>query len=103
MGRGKAAVQVAHAAVLAALEVQRSRPRWFREWLESGQAKVAVKVHSLEELLTTKRLAEGHRLPVVLVEDRGLTQLAPGTVTCVGIGPAPSSKIDLVTGNLQLL
>ena len=26
-----------------------------------------------------------------------------GTVTCVGIGPAPTSKVDAVTGNLKLL
>ena len=38
-----------------------------------------------------------------MVHDAGLTQLEPGTATCLGIGPAPSNMIDLVTGGLKLL
>lgn len=103
MGKGKLAVQVAHAAVDAS-SIARSRNRaWYDKWKAGGQAKVAVKAGSLEELYGLKNLAEKLDLPTAIIEDRGLTQLEPGTTTCLAIGPAPSSLIDKVTGNLKLL
>ena len=103
MGRGKTAVQVAHAAVLGADKVKKIYPEWYREWEGSGQAKITVKVRSLDELMQIKKEAEKVGLPLVMVEDRGLTQLSPGTITCIGIGPASSEKLDPVTGGLKLL
>jgi len=38
-----------------------------------------------------------------LVRDRGLTQVPPGTITCLGLGPAPADLLDSLTGNLTLL
>ena len=35
--------------------------------------------------------------------DAGRTQIEPGSQTCVGIGPAPESEIDKVTGGLKML
>lgn len=69
--------------------------------MKEGQCKVALKVRSMDALLELEHNAKG--LPVYLVRDRGLTQLAPGTVTCLGIGPAPASSLDPLTGNLALL
>lgn len=42
-------------------------------------------------------------LHTILITDAGRTQVEPGTVTCVGIGPALASKIDKVTGELKML
>ncbi len=103
MGKGKLAVQVAHAAVEAS-SIARSRNRsWYDKWKDGGQAKVVVKAGSLEELYGLRNGAEKLDLPTAIIEDRGLTQLEPGTTTCLAIGPAPSSSIDKVTGNLKLL
>jgi PTH2 family peptidyl-tRNA hydrolase len=103
MGKGKLAAQVAHASLSSAEEARSRRPEWFDEWKETGQAKVVLKASSetdLRELLTK---AKSLRIPSSLVEDRGLTQLDPGTVTCIGIGPAPDERVNLVTGHLKLL
>jgi PTH2 family peptidyl-tRNA hydrolase len=103
MSRGKTAVQVAHAAVLAAEEAHKHRQQWWRGWLEEGQCKVALKVEGIEDLRRLREAAEKRGLPFALVEDRGLTEIPPGTTTCLGIGPAPSEAIDEITGDLPLL
>jgi len=103
MGVGKLAVQVAHASLLAAEECRIRDNCLFNKWFNEGQAKIALKVYSLEELLKIKREAEDLNLPTALVMDKGLTQLEEGTITCLGIGPAEESIIDKVTGKLKLL
>jgi len=103
MGKGKIAVQVGHATILSAEEAKRSHPDWWREWLNGGQCKVAVKVNGESELYRLEREARALGLPSAIVRDSGLTQLQPGTATCVGIGPAPSSLVDKITGSLSLL
>ena len=103
VGTGKLAAQVAHAAVMGAEKVRTSRREWFNSWFAAGQAKVVVKVKSIEELMNVRMRAEKLNLPVVQVQDSGLTQIPPGTITCIGIGPAPSTLIDKVTLDLKLL
>ncbi len=103
MGRGKVAVQVAHAAISAAEEARKRFTEWWDAWLREGQCKVAVRVDSKEEILELERKSRELRLPFALITDRGLTQIEPGTVTCLAIGPAPSSLVDTLTGGLNLL
>jgi PTH2 family peptidyl-tRNA hydrolase len=104
MGKGKAAAQVAHAALDAAEEGRRRHPGWYESWREQGQAKVVLKTDggeaALDDLL---KKARAMGLPVSLIQDRGLTQLEPGTTTCLGIGPGPADMVDKVTGKLKLL
>jgi len=103
MSQGKTVAQAGHAAVSAAEETRKKHPEWWKAWLEEGQCKIAVKAESEEELLKLMRKTKSLRLPCALICDRGLTELPPNTVTCVGIGPAPSSQIDKITGSLPLL
>ncbi|WP_455367871.1 peptidyl-tRNA hydrolase Pth2 [[Eubacterium] cellulosolvens] len=103
MGKGKIAIQVAHASVSAAERARVYHPLWWGRWLNEGQCKVALKVAGKEEIFTFKEHAERESLPTYLVEDRGLTQIPPGSITCLGIGPGPTEKIDRLTGQLPLL
>lgn len=103
MGKGKIAAQASHAAVSAAEEARKHKSAWWEQWLEEGQRKVVVKVKGEAELLELKQQAGRMRLPFALIFDRGLTQLPPDTLTCLGIGPAPSDEVDKITGRLPLL
>ncbi|HDD67799.1 MAG TPA: peptidyl-tRNA hydrolase [Candidatus Thorarchaeota archaeon] len=103
MSRGKIAVQVAHGAVSAAERTRITHQDVWKAWMQEGQKKVAVRVGSPEELLELRRLAVIHRIPHALIRDAGLTELPPGTLTVIGIGPAPSELVDKVTGHLKLL
>ena len=103
LSKGKLAVQVAHASELAIDATKRLDEQWFYDWFNEGYRKIVLKVQSLEELLRLKEEAEREKLPVATVIDFGLTELPPDTVTAIGIGPAPSERIDTVTGRLSLL
>ena len=102
MGKGKIAAQVGHACVLGAEHVRKSNTEWFTEWW-NGQEKVVVKVSSLKELESVKQGAIELGLPWSEVTDAGHTQIAPGTITCISLGPAPEDKVDKITGELSLL
>jgi PTH2 family peptidyl-tRNA hydrolase len=103
LSKGKAAAQAGHAAVSAAEEARKHDQDWWREWIVEGQCKIIVKVKSEKELLELKEQAEHLTLPRALIIDRGLTEIPPDTITCLGIGPAPAEKIDKITGSLPLL
>lgn len=103
LSKGKASVQAGHAAVSAAEEARKRRREWFDNWLEEGQRKIAVKVKSEKELCKLETEAKELGLPCALIVDRGLTEIPPNTVTCLGIGPAPAGKVDKLTGRLPLL
>jgi PTH2 family peptidyl-tRNA hydrolase len=103
MGKGKIAVQVAHASVTTAEETRKRRPEWWKTWFEEGQCEVVVKVNSECDLDDLRKNAEDLGLVAAIIYDRGLTQVDPGTATCVGIGPAPAELVDKITGELPLL
>lgn len=103
MSKGKMAVQAGHAAVSAAEEARKTHKDWWKAWIREGQCKIAVKVRNVEELLELENQAKMAGLPYALITDRGLTEIPPGTKTCLGIGPAPVGKMDRITGQLALL
>ena len=100
MKKGKIAAQVAHAAVGL---VRKSTKYSLSSWEKDGSKKVVLKVNNLRKLKNVQKNAMENNLPTYLVADAGLTQLRPGTVTCLGIGPAEEKDIDHITKNLKLL
>ena len=100
LSKGKAAAQTAHASILS-YELAAVRNR--KDWRAQGQKKVVLKVNSLDEIYELEKEAKKLGLPVAIVEDAGLTEIPPGTVTAIGIGPASAEEIDKVTKDLQLL
>jgi peptidyl-tRNA hydrolase, PTH2 family len=100
---GKAAVQAAHAAVMLTLAAEKRDASAFDAWQAGGQKKIALVVPTLSDLESLERTARGKKISTVWVEDAGLTEVAPGTRTCLGLGPAPASEVDAITGELPLL
>lgn len=97
---GKMAVQVAHAAVLALERADRSTAS---KWRAEGQKKVVLRAVSVQEIFRIRAEADQAGLPCAIVVDAGLTEIPAGTITALGIGPAPNKQMDKVTGKLGLL
>jgi peptidyl-tRNA hydrolase, PTH2 family len=97
---GKLAVQVAHAAVATFLATS---PEIQEKWIGEGMQKIVLGVSHEETLLEIFDAAQRAHLPTALIRDAGKTVVAAGTITCLGIGPAPDASIDMLTGNLALL
>lgn len=100
LSKGKLAVQVAHAAITASDFAEKK----VREaWIKDGQKKAVLRTGTLKDLFLIKDLARRERLPAALITDAGLTQVPPGTITVLGIGPGQVEKIDKIVGKLKLL
>ena len=102
MGKGKLAAQCCHASVSGYLETERMDRKTAKEWLDHGQKKIVLKVADEEDLRKLFAAFKFKKVPCVLIEDAGLTQLPPGTTTTLGIGPWHSDEIDLFTKTLKL-
>ena len=99
MGEGKLAAQVAHASLSAYQDAgERARKKWQGE----GQKKVVLKGNSESRLFELADKADTEGLPYAIVRDAGHTQLEPGTVTALAVGPARDDSVDRVTGDLSL-
>jgi len=62
-----------------------------------------VQVKSEEELEILQAQAVSLGVCAKIIHDAGRTQIASGSATVLGVGPAPKSVINQVTGHLKLL
>jgi len=99
MGDGKLAAQVAHASLMAYEDADRSLQS---EWKGQGQKKVVLQADGERTLFELADRAEREGLPHAIVRDAGHTELEPGTVTALAVGPAGEERVDAVTGDLSL-
>ncbi|ERG96349.1 peptidyl-tRNA hydrolase Pth2 [Haloquadratum walsbyi] len=99
MGKGKLAAQVAHAS-LSAVEDTSSKSK--KQWKGGGQKKIVLKANSEKQLFRLADEAERDGISNAVIRDAGHTQLEPGTVTCLAVGPGSEENIDRITGDLSL-
>jgi len=113
MGRGKIAVQVAHGEVYYIEEVLESifegetltKYDNYIKWRydENGlMKKVVLKATEKEMDLILMELAI-KEIAVFAVYDRGLTQVAPNSFTCICVEPLPEEQCTELFGHLKLL
>ena len=62
-----------------------------------------MQTKSEAELLDLMGVARSLGVTAEVVQDAGRTQIDPGSLTVLGVGPAPKSLVDRVTGRLKLL
>ncbi len=96
---GKTCAQAAHASLGSALE---SKKEWFDKWKSQGQKKVVLKAN-LKTIKELNKKAKSSGISSKIIRDAGLTEIIPGTITAIGIGPAPEKQIDKLIGSLPLL
>ncbi|KAK4056325.1 hypothetical protein OIO90_002769 [Microbotryomycetes sp. JL221] len=74
-----------------------------KHWERTGQAKIAVKCDSEDDLLVLQATAKSLGVCARSIQDAGRTQVAAGSTTVLGVGPAPVRVINQITGHLKLL
>lgn len=100
---GKIAAQCGHAAVGCYKRSRKQCPSALSAWEKTGCAKIAVKCPSEEEMEAIFEKAAKKGIPLCLIEDAGRTQIAAGSRTVLGLGPAPVREFEGVTSHLKLM
>ncbi|MEM4295249.1 MAG: peptidyl-tRNA hydrolase Pth2 [Candidatus Anstonellales archaeon] len=99
MGKGKICAQVAHASLQAFLNASLND----REiWLNQGSKKIVLKA-TMQEMIDILRKSEQLGIANAIIRDAGLTQVKPGSLTAIALGPAEDEIIDALTSTLKLL
>ncbi|CAK7244756.1 MAG: hypothetical protein STHCBS139747_006302 [Sporothrix thermara] len=111
MTKGKIAAQCGH-ATLACYKILRraaerdptsSAAKLLQRWERRGQAKIALQAKGEDTLLTLMGTAHSLGVTAEVIADAGRTQIESGSLTVLGVGPAPKSLVDKITGHLKLL
>jgi PTH2 family peptidyl-tRNA hydrolase len=102
MDKGKLVSQGAHASIASAYKTMQKNPEIFREWMGSMK-KIVLKVSGEKELMELKIRAAKAKLVAEIIRDAGRTQVEPGSVTALGIGPDTDDKVDAIIKDLKLL
>jgi len=103
LSKGKTAAQVAHAAVSCTLIARKNSPASLKRWLTEGQKKIVLKVPGLEDIRALEITAREMNIIAKVIVDAGHTEVEPGTVTCIGLGPASEKVLDKITRVLKLM
>ncbi len=103
LGTGKLAAQVAHASLMSYFKAEKTDEKIAKEWLDTGEKKIVLKVDDEKALRKLHEAFKYKGFPCALVTDAGLTQIPPGTVTALGVGPWKASEINFFTSSLKLL
>jgi PTH2 family peptidyl-tRNA hydrolase len=102
IGKGKLAAHAAHASLTGYLKVIKIDSKLVSQWLSAGQKKIVLKVMDEKELLSLYEKVK-KEIPSELIRDAGMTQVEPGTLICLVIGPWYEEKIDKYISDLKLL
>lgn len=100
MSKGKLIAQACHASLGAYKNADGMKQD---RWETDGATKIAVKGESEKQLMELFKQARSMDISAYIVKDAGETELEPGTVTALGVGPDESETVDKVTKELPLM
>ena len=100
MSCGKRCAQASHASIGAYNGADKAL---VKAWLAEGQKKVVLKATDERTLHELRVIAERAGISHSLIQDAGMTEIPPGTITALGLGPAKTEDLDKITGTLTLL
>ena len=103
LSRGKLVAQCAHAAVKCALRARSKKTRLEERWSKSGARKIVLEVEDEAALWRLKDCAKEFGVIAMIIQDAGHTEIPAGTVTVLGLGPAPRNVIDELVRDLRLV
>jgi peptidyl-tRNA hydrolase len=108
MPPGKLAAQAGHAFLDAYLASLDARPACAHAYRADGHGtKIALRAHSLDDLLSAESMARRAGIPAALVTDSGhiLPPHFDGSpiVTALGLGPAKRSEVRRITRRFALV
>ena len=72
-------------------------------WQSNGGRKICLAINDLESLKLLMGKSKSAGLITHLIKDAGHTEIPPGTITVVGLGPGTRSDIDSITSSLPLV
>ncbi|KAK0465323.1 peptidyl-tRNA hydrolase PTH2-domain-containing protein [Desarmillaria tabescens] len=96
MGSGKIFAQCGDATLACYKALVKKNPTLVNHWERTGQAKIALKATSEEQILELEAIAKSLNLCARSIKDQDTTAV-------LGIGPAPVKLVNEVTGKLRLL
>lgn len=103
LSRGKLAAQAVHAASQCERTARRLHPRLVERWRTSGGRTVVLEVADEAALRRLAGEAREAGLVAELVTDAGRTEVAAGTLTVLGLGPASQAALDPLTKRLSVV
>lgn len=109
MSPGKVASQCVHAALGCVRFVNDNNSSTkcnyqtkLQAWESTGEKIVCLRCDTLADMQNYFNVAHARDITVHAVRDAGRTEIAPGSITCLAIGPDTTTRIDIVTGTLRL-
>lgn len=103
LSKGKMAAQCGHAVSECVLKASSNDAKLLKRYLSDGARKIVVAAPHLEALKRIYGEAAESGIICSIIKDSGHTEIPPGTITVVGIGPGIRSDIDSITSRLPLV
>jgi PTH2 family peptidyl-tRNA hydrolase len=100
MSIGKTAAQVGHGIHVLCREAASNR---LDAWESSDSPIIVVQVPNLDEFNALIARCSAAAMSCFPIEDAGRTEIEPGTLTVVAVGPGTREELQGLTGSLKLL